>query len=192
MPTAYFDAASFDAYPVFFFIRRHSADQIVSPESISRAIESLGFPARRTVITPMEKVARDPFWRQRIFSLWFTAFGIAAVTLTVVGMYGVLAYLVWQRWQEIGIRMALGADRGKVLLMVLREGARFVGAGIVIGLAGAYILARAMRGLLFGVAPVDLMLFIGVTVFLAAVAMAASLAPAFRAARIDPNVLLRR
>jgi ABC-type antimicrobial peptide transport system permease subunit len=139
----------------------------------------------------MEKVARDPLWRQQLFSLWFAVFGIAAVILTAVGIYGVLAYLVWQRGQEIGIRMALGADRRRVLLMVLRQGAMFVGAGSAVGLVGAYLLARAMRGLLFGVEPLDSALFVVVTAFLAAIAMAASIVPAVRAARIDPNALLR-
>jgi hypothetical protein len=191
LPAAYFDAESFDSFPIFFFIRNRNADQIVASESISRAIGSLDFPIRRIVVTPMEKVARDPLWRQQMFSLWFTVFGIAALALTAVGIYGVLTYLVWQLGQEIGIRMALGADRHKVLMMFLRHGAMFVGAGIVIGLAGAYVLARAMRGLLFGIEPLDLTLFVAVTAFLALVAMSASIVPAYRAARIDPNVLLR-
>jgi ABC-type antimicrobial peptide transport system permease subunit len=87
--------------------------------------------------------------------------------------------------------MALGADRQKVLLMVLRHGVMFVGAGIVIGLTGASVLALAMRGLLFGIEPLDPTLFVAVTAFLALVAMSASIVPAYRAARIDPNVLLR-
>lgn len=191
LPMAYFAAGTLDAYPVFYFVRKREADLVVAAESIYRAIDALDVPVKRTVITPMEQVARDPFWRQRVFSLWFIAFGGAALTLTAVGIYGVLAYLVRQRWQEIGIRMALGADRGEVLLMILRQAAVFAGGGIVIGLAGAYVLARSIRGLLFGVEPLDLALFAAVTASLAAVAMAASIAPAVRAARIDPNVLLR-
>jgi putative ABC transport system permease protein len=190
LPTAYFAAKSFDAFPVFFFIHQRSAGQIIGAESISRAIGSLALGFRRIVVTPMKQVARDPFWRQQVFSLWFTVVGVAALTLTAIGVYGVLAYLVWQRWREIGIRMALGADRRSVLLMVWRHGAAFVGLGIVIGLVGAVVLATTMRGLLFGVAPLDVLPYIAVTVFLAVVAMAASVAPAFRAARIDPHVLL--
>lgn len=191
LPTAYMDVASFDTFPLFFFIRKHDADRVVSAESITRAIDSLGFPLRRIVVTPMETVARAPFWRERMFSLWFGAFGIAALTLTAVGVYGVLAYLVWQRWREIGIRIALGADRRTVLLMVLRQGAALVAAGVAIGLAGAYVLARALRALLFGVDALDWQPFLAVTVFLASVALAAGIAPALRAARADPNALLR-
>jgi putative ABC transport system permease protein len=191
LPAAYIDAASFDTFPLFFFIRNRNADQVITSESISRSISSLNFPFKRIVVTPMGKVARDPLWRQQMFSLWFTIFGIAAMVLTAVGIYGVLTNLVWQRGQEIGIRMALGADRQKVLLMVLRHGATFVGAGIVIGLTGASVLALAMRGLLFGIEPLDPTLFVAVTAFLALVAMSASIVPAYRAARIDPNVLLR-
>jgi putative ABC transport system permease protein len=191
LPAAYIDAGSFENFPIFFFFRNASAGPIITTESISRAIDSLDLRIRRVVVTPMEKVARDPLWRQQLFSLWFTVFGIAAVILTAVGIYGVLAYLVWQRGQEIGIRMALGADRRRVLLMVLRQGAMFVGAGSAVGLVGAYLLARAMRGLLFGVEPLDSALFVVVTAILAAIAMAASIVPAVRAARIDPNALLR-
>ena len=191
LPIAYMHVSTFDTYPIFFFIRKRSANQLVSSASIVRAIESLDLPVRRIVVTPMTQVARDPFWRQRVFSLWFTVFGIAALTLTAIGIYGVLAYLVRQRGREIGIRMALGADRREVLRMVLRQAATCVGTGSIVGLAGAWGLARAMRGLLFGVEPFDVSLFVAVTALLAAIAMAASIAPAVRAARIDPNVLLR-
>lgn len=191
LPTAYFDAASFDVLPIFFFVKTFRADQIIGLDTVSRAIESLDIDVRRVVVTPMETVARDPFWRQRMFSLWFTAFGIAALVLTGIGIYGVLAYLVSQRWREIGIRMAVGAERHDVLLMILGQAARLVGAGILVGLVGAYLLARGMRALLFGVESLDMAVFIGVAVFLAVAVMASSLMPAIRAARMDANVLLR-
>jgi hypothetical protein len=104
-----------------------------------------GAGARRIVVTPMEQVARDPFWLQRLFSLWFAIFGVASVVLTMAGIYGVLANLVWQRAQEMGVRMALGADRAKVLLLVLREAGMFVGTGVALGLGAAYLRARAAR-----------------------------------------------
>lgn len=191
LPTAYFNAASFDTLPIFFFVKTSRAEQIIGLGSVSRAIDSLDIAVRRVVVTPMETVARDPFWRQRIFSLWFTAFGIAALVLTGVGIYGVLAYLVSQRRREIGVRMAVGADRHTVLLMILGQAARLVGAGIFIGLVGAYLLARAMRALLFGVESLDMAVFASVAVFLAVAVMASSLMPAIRAARMDANVLLR-
>jgi putative ABC transport system permease protein len=191
LPTAYLDAESFDAYPVFFFVRTRGAGQRVGGESIARALAAVDVRFKRVVVTPMQQVAREPFWRQQMFSLWFVAFGAVALTLTAVGVYGVLAYLVWQRWHEIGIRMALGAGRRTVLLTVVRQGAVLVAIGIGVGLAGAFVLARAMRGLLFGVAPFDPALFFAATAFLAVTALVASVAPALRASRVDPNVLLK-
>jgi putative ABC transport system permease protein len=191
VPTAYLDLASFAVYPVFFFVQQRNAEQVISAGTISAAIESLAVPLRRIVVTPMETVARDPFWRQQLFSVWFSIFGVAASILTAAGVYGVLAFLVWQRWREIGVRMALGANRRKVLRLVFSQAASFIGFGLVIGLAVAYLVARSMRGLLFGVEPLDVPRFMAVAAFIVVVAIVASVAPALRAARIDPNVLLR-
>ena len=191
LPTAYLDLASFPVYPVFFFVQQRTAEQAIGTAAFSSAIESLGVPLRRIVVTPMDRVARDPFWRQQLFSMWFSIFGVAASILTATGIYGVLAFLVWQRLREIGVRMALGANRSKVVRLVLRHAAVFVGTGIVIGLVGAYVTARAMRGVLFGVEPLDLPRFVAVAAFVVLIAIAASVGPALRAARVDPNVLLR-
>lgn len=87
--------------------------------------------------------------------------------------------------------MTVGADRQKVLLMILAQAARLVGAGILVGLVGAYLLDRGMRALLFGVESLDIAVFVGVAVFLAVAVMASSLLPAIRAARMDANVFLR-
>jgi predicted permease len=191
LPLAYLDLESFPIRPLFFFVRHRSDARVIGAAAISRAIDGLGLPVNRIVVTPMEQVARDPFWRQRLFSLWFTIFGVAAVVLTVAGIYGVLAALVWQRMHEMGIRMALGAGRRQVLLLVLREAGAFVGVGVVIGLGAAYLFARTLRSLLFGVDPCDGPLFAAAAALLAAAAMAACLAPALRAARVDPKVLLK-
>jgi len=191
LPMAFFDARTFDAYPIFYFIRTRNPAFVVSAPEIHQAVAALGVPLQRTVITPMEQVARDPFWRQRIFSLWFVAFGAAALTLTAIGIYGVLAYLVRQRLPEIGIRMALGAGRYRMLLMVLRQGTAFAGLGIVVGLGGAWLLARSMRGLLFGVEPLDPAMFLVITAGLACIAVSASVLPALRASRVEPMKALR-
>jgi predicted permease len=191
LPMAYLDLAAFPNRPVFFFARTRGTGQALPPEALTRAIDALGFDLRRIVVMPMERVASDPFWREQLFSLWLAVFGGAAVLLTVTGIYGVLSHLVAQRGREIGIRMAVGACRAQVFRVVLRESATFVGVGIAIGLGAAYAVARALRSLLFGVEPFDLPVFVAVPVLLAAVALAASLAPAVRAARIDPTALLR-
>lgn len=114
-----------------------------------------------------------------------------ALALSAVGIYGVLAYLVSQRTQKIGIRMALGARPGSVLGLFLSRGMRLVGAGLAVGLVGAVLAARTMDSLLLGVQPFDLPTFVGATVALAVIALIASYVPARRATRVDPLTALR-
>jgi predicted permease len=191
LPMAYVDVRSFDALPIMFFVRTGNGGQVVRPAVITDAIESLGIPLRRVVVTPMAQVARDPFWRQQLFTTWFSAFGAAALALAAIGIYGVLAFVVGQRRREIGIRMAVGARRRQILALVLRQGATLAAAGIVIGCAAAYALARTLQGIMFGVDALEWPVYATVIVVLGAVAMVASLAPALRAARVDPNALFK-
>lgn len=130
--------------------------------------------------------------QQRAFSaVLFGSFAGLALLLSVVGLYGVLSYLVSQQASEIGIRMALGAERNDVWRLVLRQGMRPALMGTVIGVAGAFALTRVLRQLLFGVAPTDTLTFAIVPLILIAVALLACLVPASRAVRIDPAIALR-
>jgi putative ABC transport system permease protein len=129
---------------------------------------------------------------QRRFSLViFGFFGTTALLLAAMGIYGVTAYTVAQRTQEIGIRMALGAQMRDVLSLMLRKAMSLVLVGAVIGLAGAYAATRVMSNLLFGVTPTDLTTFIAVPLVLLLVALVACLIPARRATRVDPLIALR-
>src|SRR5439155_11991265 len=129
---------------------------------------------------------------QRRFSLViFGVFGTAALLLAAMGIYGVTGYAVAQRTQEIGLRMALGAQTGDVLKLVLRNGMSLAFIGAAIGLAGAYALTRVMSSLLFEVVPTDLATFTIVSVGLIVVALLACFIPARRATRVDPLVALR-
>ena len=129
---------------------------------------------------------------QRRFSLViFVAFGAAALLLAAIGIYGVTTYVVAQSTQEIGIRMALGAQRSHVLRLVLTSAMSLVLIGAVIGLAGAYAITRVMSHLLFQVTPTDLATFVLVPLILLTVALVACLIPARRATRVDPLVALR-
>jgi predicted permease len=119
------------------------------------------------------------------------AFALIALLLSAVGIYGMLAYDVTQRTREIGIRGAIGASRGQILGMILRQGLRKAGLGLVIGLAGALMLSRFMSSLLFDVRPSDPVAFGAVSVLLLLVALLASWLPARRAAKVDPMVALR-
>jgi putative ABC transport system permease protein len=118
-------------------------------------------------------------------------FGAVALVMSAIGIYGVLAFGVAQRVREFGIRQALGADRGSILSLVLRQGLRTTTIGIVIGLAGALALTRYLQSLMFGVSPSDPAVFASVTALLFSVALLACYVPARRATRVDPMVALR-
>jgi predicted permease len=128
---------------------------------------------------------------QRLNAELISLFGVLAVVIAAVGIGGVLAFSVSTRTNEIGIRMSLGADRGRVERMILTEGGVLVARGLVLGVIGGFFATRAIRGLLFGVAPNDPMTFAGVALMMAAIGIVACWIPALRAARIDPVVAMR-
>ena len=117
--------------------------------------------------------------------------GVLALLLAAVGLYGVMSYTVAQRTREIGIRMALGAGRGNVMGLVMKQGVTLVGAGVVLGLGAAFGITRLLASLLFGVSAVDPLTFIGTSVMLLAVSLLASYIPARRATKVDPLIALR-
>ncbi|MEP7345821.1 MAG: FtsX-like permease family protein, partial [Gemmatimonadaceae bacterium] len=128
---------------------------------------------------------------RRLNAALVSSFSILAVIIAAVGIAGVLAFSVSARTNEIGIRMSLGANRGRVQRMVLREGGVLLALGLVLGVGGAFFAARVIRGLLFGVAPNDPATFITVAVMMAAIGIVACWIPALRAARIDPAITMR-
>lgn len=139
----------------------------------------------------MEDVFRDSVRRPRMLMQLFAGFAGLALLLAAIGTYGVLSYMVTQRRREIGIRIALGADRAIVLLTVMGHGLKLTCVGLVAGLAAALVLTRLMETLLFEVRPNDPATLVAVAALIAAVAAAASLVPAFRATRVDPMVAIK-
>jgi putative ABC transport system permease protein len=119
-------------------------------------------------------------------------FAAIALSLAIMGIYGVMSFAVAQRTREIGIRMALGAGRRRVLGLVVREGALLAGAGVLFGLVAALALTRVLRSMLFEITPSDPWTYVAMVAVLAAAALIASLLPARRAAGVDPVVALRR
>jgi putative ABC transport system permease protein len=142
-------------------------------------------------VRTMDEVVSSSVAERRLTMLLLTIFAGAALVLAAVGIYGVIAYSVTQRTQEIGIRMALGAQRADVLRMIVRQALGMVAAGIAAGAAGGRLLTRLMTGLLFDVTPTDPVTFGLVSVALAGVAVIASGLPGLRATRVDPVIALR-
>jgi predicted permease len=175
--------------PVVWVVRTR-----VAPLSLSRLIEeqlrqTTGLPV--SDVHSMDQVASLSTSRQR-FNMWLmSVFGVSALLLAAVGVYGLMAYSVEQRTHEIGIRLALGAQMDQVKAMVVRQGMVLALVGIAVGLGAALGLARFMKSFLFGVAVWDPLAFVGVPVLLAAVALVAVWLPARHASRVDPIIALR-
>ena len=143
-------------------------------------------------INTMERVRQLGFWQYGLFGSMFSIFGGIALLLASIGVYGVISYGVSQRTQEIGVRVALGARNGDVLRLVIGQGMRLAGIGLLIGLAGAFAITPVIRSLLVGVSPSDPLSFVLITVFLTVVSVVASWLPARRATAVDPIIALRR
>ena len=139
----------------------------------------------------MDEVRRLTFWQYQLFGSVFSSIGLIGLLLAAVGVYGVLSYTVSQRRQEIGVMVALGASRRNVLQLIVGQGLKLAGAGVLLGLAGAAAAGKAAQSLLFNVSPFDPISFIAVSVFLLLVALVASVIPARRATKVDPIIALR-
>jgi putative ABC transport system permease protein len=183
----------------FAQIRNNGSTLVVSGHS---AVERLTAAIRAAVrevspnqalfrVSTMSAVVESSLAGQRLYTWLLTLFAAIGALLAVAGIYGVVAYLVTLRTREFGIRMALGADSGRVLGMVMRRGALVVALGLLLGIAGAAILTRLLSSILYGVTATDPVTFVAMAGLLALVALAACLIPATRAARVDPAVALR-
>jgi putative ABC transport system permease protein len=143
------------------------------------------------LVRPMDDLIGDSIAPRRLNFVLVSAFAFVALVLTAAGLYGVMAYVVAQRTREIGVRMALGATRKQVLAMMFRQAGSMTAVGIGLGVAGALLLTRSMRSLLFGVSAADPGIYLGVSALLAVVAIVAVAIPSSRATRIDPLHALR-
>jgi putative ABC transport system permease protein len=155
---------------------------------IARAIAPQGLIENVMTIAQIKDQSVSP---RRLNAVLISSFGILAVIIAAVGIAGVLAFSVSARTNEIGIRMSLGADGGRVQRMILREGGVLLVVGLVLGLVGAVVAGGVMRGLLFGVAPDDPATLVSVALMMAAIGVGACWIPAVRAARIDPAITMR-
>jgi predicted permease len=170
---------------------RTTADPQVMFKRISDAIRSVDPTQAITSTFTLDEAIGEAVARPRLLTVLLGLFGAMGLVLGALGLYGVLSYLVNQRTREIGVRLALGAQRRDVLRMVVSRGLALAAVGVGVGLAGALLLTRVMRGVLYGVTSTDPLTFGGVAVVLLLVAAVASVIPALRATRVDPLVALR-
>ena len=173
------------------FAVRTQADPAAMTQAVKGAIWKVDGQLPITRVQSMDEVAAASFDARRFNMLLLTLFAALALVLAAVGVYGVMSYAVTQRTHEIGIRMALGAQVGNVMRLVMKGGLAIAMVGVVIGLAGAFALTRLMRTLLFAVEPTDKATFAGVSICLLLIALAACYLPARRATKVDPLHALR-
>jgi putative ABC transport system permease protein len=176
--------------PVIWLVRTHTEPhQFISAVSEQLRQASGGFPVAR--VRSMDEVVVHSTARQSFNMLLLSIFGGSALVLASIGIYGLMAYSVQQRTQEMGIRMALGADRSRIRNLVVWQGMQLTIAGVIVGVGAAFGLTRLIASLLFGVKSWDPIVFVTVPVVLAAVALLAVWLPATRASRLDPMAALR-
>jgi predicted permease len=195
-PQFFVDLEQWDNDPLVFPAGAYYAARTsLDPESLVPAIRDLvrqlDPQAVLFYVASMEDVVASTISRPRLYATLLGIFSAVGLGLAVIGIYGVMAYLVTQRTREIGIRVALGARRAQVIGLVVKQSAVLTVAGIVIGLAGAAMLSRYLEGLLFGVSPLDPMTFAAAAALFALAALAAAYGPARRATAVDPLVALR-
>jgi ABC-type antimicrobial peptide transport system permease subunit len=175
--------------PMAWVVRTQTAPQTLAPAIQQELRKATGLPV--TDLLLMDEVVSLSTARQRFGMILMTIFGCAALLLAAIGIYGLMAYTVEQRTQEIGIRLALGAEASQLRNMVVRQGMSLALAGVIIGLGAAWGVSRLMESLLFGVQPRDPAVFIAVPLALGAVALLSVWLPARRTLRVDPVVALR-
>jgi putative ABC transport system permease protein len=173
------------------FAVRTKGDPAAAVPTIRRLVTAVDSNVGIDAIAPMRRLVGSAVARERFYAVLMGVFAGMSALLASIGVYGLLAYIVIQRTQEIGTRMALGAQRIQVLALVLRRGLTLATIGITVGLVGAIAGTRLLDGLLFGINPLDPATFIAVAFLFGALAILASYIPARRATAVDPVVALK-
>jgi len=173
-----------------FYVRTWQ-DPKAAESTIRAAMQALDSKLVLDAFRTMQEQVEDNLSDERVIAFLATSFGVVAVLLAAIGIYGVLAYSTGQRTREIGIRITLGATRTDVVGMVLSEVARLAAIGLAAGLPLCFVLARAVREQLFGISNYDPLTLCAVCILIVAVAFASAVLPACRAAKVDPVVALR-
>jgi putative ABC transport system permease protein len=189
-PRIYLPVNQSPSYAMVVYLRTHAESGTLG-DAVRREVQAIDPTIPVFEVRTMDEVVAK-YLEQRRFALELLGvFAGVALLLASIGIYGVMAYTFSQRTNEIGIRMAMGAQRGDILKIAVGEGALIVAFGLAAGLAGSLVLTRFLQTMLFDVKPTDPITFAGISALLAAVALAACFVPARRAARVDPLVALR-
>ena len=178
-------------WPTAAMAVRTTGDPEAMIKSIAAAVHSLDPDLALAQVKTMDQIVGESLVGDRFISVLYGTFAVVALLLAAIGTYGVMAFMVAQRTHEIGLRIALGANREQVLKLVLKEGIALALIGLGIGLVGACLVGRAMRSTLYGVGTVDFGAFSVVSITLLASAVLACYFPAQRATKVDPMVALR-
>jgi putative ABC transport system permease protein len=189
-PMVYFPFQQYP-FPVVTLIARSTGNPLGLAEAMKQAVYAVDKDLAISQLAPLERMVADSIAQRRALMTLLAVFSALALALATIGVYGVMAYSVAQRTHEIGVRMALGAQAGDVLKMILTQGLKLALIGVVIGLATAFSLTRWMESFLFGVRPTDPLTFSLIAVVLLCVSLLACWIPARRATQVDPMVALR-
>jgi putative ABC transport system permease protein len=190
-PTLYIPFLQYAGEKTMCLAIKTTSDPLQIAGSVRSAIWSVDREQTMSPAVTMEQLLDQSVAQRRFNTGMIEIFALLGLALAMVGIHGVLAYSVTQRTQEIGIRMALGADRNQVLRSVLAEALTMVAIGVALGIAASVAMTRLMKSLLYGVSPLDLGTYLGMSVLLVTVSLVASYFPARRATRVDPLVALR-
>ena len=187
----YIPYAQDDSVTQLTFYVRAAGDPSAAALAVRQTVQRLDSNLPIADMKTMEAQVGESLFVERMVAVLSVAFGVLATVLAAVGLYGVMAYAVARRTREIGIRMALGAERARVLRMVLSEVFLMASGGVLLGLIAAFFATRRVQAQLFGLSPSDPLTLVGAMGVLLSVAMLAGFGPARRATSIDPNVALR-
>jgi hypothetical protein len=183
------DSGNVDYWWTFFAVRTSRPDIVL--DSVPAIVRRFDRDARIDRFAPLAEVVADSIAAPRLIGWICSAIAVAGIALAAIGLYGVMSYLAVQRTGEVGVRMALGADRRLILSMILRYSAVVALGGIVLGVALSLATTRYLRSMLFGIDPIDGPTFVAVALIFFAVTMLAAWVPARRSTRISPLTALR-
>ena len=175
---------------MFLVIKSTLPGETLAPE-VRRIVNQTNPEIAIDVLKEYNVIARESLWQRRLWSFVLSAFASLALILTAIGLYGVLNYTVSQQTRDLGIRLAVGAQRRHIFRLIMRHGLRLVAIGVVVGLGAAALGMRFMRSMLFGVSIADASTYIRIVTLITVIGALASALPALRAMRTDPLEALR-